>query len=48
LIDCGATELELEAALGRDGYARKWLQEDRDRQVAEVTRWLTVGDSMLH
>jgi hypothetical protein len=48
LIDCGATGAELDAAIGRDGYFRAMLRADRDAQVAAVTRFLTVGDALLH
>jgi hypothetical protein len=44
----GATEAEVEAAVGPHGYARRMLQEDRDAQIREVTRWLAVGDDTLH
>ena len=48
LIDQGATAEEIEAAIGRDGYMRRMLQEDRDQQIAAVARWLAGGDDTLH
>jgi hypothetical protein len=48
LIDLGATAEEIGAAIGRDGFARKWLQADRDQQIAEVERWLSGNDNTLH
>jgi hypothetical protein len=48
LIDQGATAEEIEAAIGRDGYMRRILQEDRDQQIAAVARWLAGGDDTLH
>jgi hypothetical protein len=38
LVDLAGTAEKITAALGRDGYARKMLQEDRDQQIAAAAR----------
>jgi hypothetical protein len=48
LLDLGSTLEEVDRAIGRDGYVRRMLQEDRDRQVAAVARWLGGCDATLH
>lgn len=40
LRDQGATEEELQAAFGPDGFVRRLLEQDRDEQIAEVQQWL--------
>jgi hypothetical protein len=39
LLDVGASALEIEAAIGVDGYARR----ARDAQLAAVATWLAGG-----
>jgi hypothetical protein len=41
LLDHGATAEEIEAAIGRAGFCRKMLEENRDRMIAEETAWLS-------
>jgi hypothetical protein len=48
LVDHRATEDELRAALGPDGYARKMFREGRDAHIAVVATWLACGDDTLH
>jgi hypothetical protein len=49
LRDCGATDAELAAALGPDGFWRRKLQEARDEMVAVEARWIAYGiDGALH
>jgi hypothetical protein len=43
LVDLGATEEELEHALGPNGFARRMLREDRDRQVRAAVQFVTYG-----
>jgi hypothetical protein len=48
LVDQGATEEEIEAALGRNGFMRAFFRADRDQQIREVARWLSGNDNTLH
>jgi hypothetical protein len=43
LLDVGASALEIEAAVGVDGYARRLFSEARDAQLAAVATWLAAG-----
>jgi hypothetical protein len=43
LLDVGASALEIEAAIGVDGYARRLFSEARDAQLAAVATWLACG-----
>jgi hypothetical protein len=42
LIDLGASEQEIAAAVGPGGWSRRMLKEDCDAQIREVERWLSA------
>ena len=44
-LDLGASPEELETMLE---LQRRWLQQDRDSQIAMVRRWLMYGDEKIH
>jgi hypothetical protein len=48
LADIGATAEEIDAAIGRNGFVRRMLQQDRDAQVAEIEHWLMGSNATRH
>src|SRR5262245_22168772 len=48
LRDLGATDAEIIAAVGSDGYARKMFAATRKEQIAVATRFFMHGDEKVH
>lgn len=48
LRDLGASDAEVEAALGPHGFSRKALEASRDEQIETEVAWLTGGGHVQH